>query len=98
MYKKRGSLRGSFRRLSWKKNHLGHWTFDNAACRTNLDYADIAIGFRKNGIYSSEWPLINDYQIADTQIFCGDLPLVALVELLKVLILPSSAELLMERL
>jgi len=90
VYKKRGSLRGSFGRLSWKKNHLCHWTFDNAACRTNID--------RKNGVYSSESPLIggqivilNDDHIADTQIFCGDLPLFALVEHHKVLILSSSA-------
>jgi len=55
---KRGSLQGSFGRLSWKKNHLGHWTFDNAAYRTNVDYADITIGTWKNGVYSSESPLI----------------------------------------
>jgi len=53
VYKKRGSLLGSFGRLSWKKNHLGHWAFDNAACRTNVDYAEIAIGLRKNGVCSS---------------------------------------------
>jgi len=41
---------------------------------------------------------LNDDHVADTQIYCGNLPLVALVELLKVLILSSSAELLMERL
>jgi len=103
--KKRGSLLGSFGRLSWKKNHLGYWTFDNAACRTNVDYADIAIGSRKNGVYSSELLLtvgkiviLNDDHVANAQIFCGNLPFVALVELLKVLILPSSTELLMERL
>jgi len=44
--------------VSWKKNHLGHWTSDNAACRTNVDYADFAIGSRINGVYSSESPLI----------------------------------------
>jgi len=37
-------------------------------------------------------------KLSSLMIFCGDLPLVALVELLKVLILLSSAELLMERL
>jgi len=58
VYKKRGSLRGSIGRLSWKKNHLGHWTIDNAARRTNVDYADIAIGSRNNGLYSFELPLI----------------------------------------
>jgi len=102
VYKKRGSLLGSFGRLSWKKNHLGHWAFDNDACRTNVDYAEIAIGLRKNGVCSSELPLIwgqkvilNDDHVADAQILCGNLLLAALVELLKVLILPSSAELLM---
>jgi len=42
--------------------------------------------------------ILNDDHVADAQIFCGNLPLVALVELLKILTLPSSAELLMERL
>jgi len=36
--------------LSWKKNHFGHWTFDYAACR-NVDYADVVIGSRKDGVY-----------------------------------------------
>jgi len=44
--------------VSWKKNHFGHWTSDNAACRTNVDYADFAIGSRINGVCSSESPLI----------------------------------------
>jgi len=58
VYGKRGSLVGSFGRLSWKKNHLGYWTFDNAACSTNVNYADIAIGSRKNGVYTSQSPPI----------------------------------------
>jgi len=55
---------------------LGHWQY-------LVDHVEARLDNRSHSIV-----VLNDDHVADEQIFCGNLPFVALVELFKVLVLP----------